>query len=106
MRGLASLLRHTIPLYVLCDSRDFTVHSTLRSPFDQRPAIFVWDRYPGGIGIARRVHAMVGELLVAGRRLVGDCACGSGCPACIGAQLEADQNVKAATLALLSRLAP
>lgn len=104
LRGLAQLLRHTIPLYVLCDPRDISVYSMLRAPFDQLPAIYVWDRYPGGIGISRRAYRMYATLLDAARRMVTECPCAHGCPACVGAQLEKQGETKRSALWLLDQL--
>ncbi len=104
LRGVAQLLRHAIPLYVLCDTRDFAVYSMLRAPFDQLPSIYIWDKYPGGIGISRRAHRLYDTLLEAARRMVTECPCPHGCPACVGAQLEKRGETKQAALWLLDRL--
>lgn len=102
LRGIASLLRHTVPLYVLCDSRDVSVHAMVRAPFDQRPTIYIWDRYPGGIGIARRLFTMEKKVLTAALDIVTECDCQHGCPACIGPQLtETESATKMATKMLL-----
>lgn len=104
LRGIAALLRHAVPLHVLCDPRDFSVYATLKSPFDQQPAVYAWDRYPGGIGIAQRVHRSFPEILATARRMVGECSCERGCPSCIGAQMETEKDLKGATIALLEVL--
>lgn len=104
LRGLAALLRHAIPLHVLCDSRDFSVMATLKAPFDQRPAVYVWDRYPGGIGIAQRVHRNLRDIVVTADRMVKECRCVHGCPSCVGAQLDTEKDLKQATIALLEAL--
>jgi DEAD/DEAH box helicase domain-containing protein len=104
LKAIAALLRHAVPLHVLCDPRDFSVMAMLKSPFDQEPAIYLWDRYPGGIGIARRVFQLHDEILRAALRMVSDCPCQRGCPSCIGAQLEAEVDLKELTTALLSQM--
>jgi len=104
LQGIASLLRHAVPLFVMCDPRDFSVAAMVRAPFDQRPTIYLWDRYPGGIGIARRVFGMEDTILRASRQIVGECACESGCPGCVGAQLEVGEGAKRAAISLLEML--
>ena len=47
-------------------------------------AIFLYDRYPGGVGYAERGYELVEELLRAALRLVEDCPCELGCPSCVG----------------------
>lgn len=101
LQGIAALFRQAIPLYVLCDARDVGVHAMVRAPFDQRPTIYVWDRYPGGIGLARRLFVVSAKVFEASLRIVSECRCKSGCPACIGPQLDADGAAKATTRRLL-----
>lgn len=105
LRGMAQLLRQTVPLYVLCDWRDFSVMAQVRSRFDKRPAILLWDRYPGGIGIARRFFAGERQILRAALSMLKDCPCSGGCPACIGAQMEAGPRAKEEARGLLERIA-
>jgi len=104
LRGLAHLLRHTIPLFVLCDPRDFSVWPMIRAPHDQRPTLYVYDRYPGGIGIARRLFSLDRQALQAAAEIVGRCACPAGCPACVGPRLEAGEEAKATTRRLLEEI--
>ena len=48
------------------------------------PTIFLFDRYPGGIGLCRRLFDDAKQLLQLSRRLIARCPCEAGCPACIG----------------------
>lgn len=105
LAGFANLLRNTVPLFVLCDPRDFSVMSMVRSPFDQRPAIFLWDRYPGGIGLARKLFSSESQVLAASLAMARECRCEHGCPACIGAQVDrTGGNARKATIWLAERL--
>jgi DEAD/DEAH box helicase domain-containing protein len=72
-----------IPLFCLCDRNDvggisFTHHKQLEDG-----AIFFYDGYPGGAGIAERVYDVVEELLERTHRLISQCGCEVGCPSCI-----------------------
>lgn len=104
LQGVANLLRHVVPLYVLCDSRDFSVCAMVRAPFDQRPTIYLWDRYPGGIGIARRIFGQETRILEAARAMVKECNCTGGCPACVGPRLELDGAAKNSALRILEEI--
>ena len=75
LHGLANLLRNTVPLYVLCDPRDFNAWPMLQSPFDQRPTLYVYDRYRGGIGIARRLYAIDNQVFQAALEITQQCPC-------------------------------
>ncbi|CAO2038237.1 unnamed protein product [Urochloa humidicola] len=47
--------------------------------------ILLYDKHPGGIGLASQVKLLFGKLLVAALQLISTCSCTSfdGCPNCI-----------------------
>ena len=51
------------PLFALCDRSDVGGISTTFHPQVGRPAIFVYDGYPEGIGLADRCYRVLDELL-------------------------------------------
>ena len=115
MSGLRNLLITILPLHVMCDRPD--IGGILDSANLGEPTIFIYDRYPGGLGYAERGYAIVGELLSAALRLVEDCPCELGCPSCVGLPVlrpaqQQDPDLyggwpipsKAATEALLRRM--
>ena len=71
------------PLFALCDRNDvggicYPVHPQL-----ERPAIFIYDGYPGGVGLADHGYEILEELLRKTRDLIRECSCSDGCPSCI-----------------------
>lgn len=71
------------PLFALCDRNDvggisYPVHSQLGNP-----AIFIYDGYPGGVGLAEHGYGIIEELLQHTLLLIRDCPCLDGCPSCI-----------------------
>jgi DEAD/DEAH box helicase domain-containing protein len=48
------------------------------------PSIFVYDRYPGGTGLAARLFDERRALVAMAVRRVEGCDCEAGCPACVG----------------------
>jgi DEAD/DEAH box helicase domain-containing protein len=48
------------------------------------PTIFLFDRYPGGTGLAERLFDLRAELLRRTRGMLRRCRCQRGCPGCIG----------------------
>jgi DEAD/DEAH box helicase domain-containing protein len=48
------------------------------------PTVFVYDRMPGGVGLAPRLYEQRQELLFRTLQLLAGCSCESGCPSCIG----------------------
>lgn len=101
MTGTATSIASFIPLFVQCDRRDIHVVPQVKSIHAELPTFFVYDSYPGGIGISERVYDVWPELLAHVRNHVSSCPCDQGCPACIGPQ-ESAVGLKDDVLKLLS----
>jgi DEAD/DEAH box helicase domain-containing protein len=102
--GLANVLVHIAPLYLMCDPRDVRVVSEVKSPFTDAPTIYLYESVPGGVGFAERLFQMRWELLQAAAELIASCPCPEGCPSCIGPRIEVGAEGKAAVSRLLERL--
>ncbi|MFC2072836.1 Zn-binding domain-containing protein, partial [Chloroflexota bacterium] len=72
-----------LPLFALCDRNDIGGVSTPSHPDTGRAQIFIYDAYPGGIGIAEKGFDLVHELWQATLRTITECPCQEGCPSCI-----------------------
>ncbi|MCC6475992.1 DUF1998 domain-containing protein, partial [bacterium] len=72
-----------IPLHALCDRMDVGGISFTRHPQHEDGAVFFYDGYPGGAGIADCVFDVLEELLVETRDLISQCSCEEGCPSCV-----------------------
>ena len=101
LQGISNLLANIAPVYLMCDPRD--IHSVIqvKSPFTARPTVFLYDSYPGGIGLAERVYDMHDDLLKAAMDQVKRCRCAHGCPSCVGPADEVGFKGKDITLKLL-----
>jgi DEAD/DEAH box helicase domain-containing protein len=71
------------PLFVLCDRYDIGGISFAHHPQVGRGAIFIYDGYPGGIGLAEKAFCIIADLLAKTGSLLKDCPCQEGCPSCI-----------------------
>ncbi len=96
LSGIAHLARNLAPVRCLCDARDIGAESQVRSPFTGHPTVFLYDTVPGGIGLAERLWECREELLEACLVTVVTCDCDSGCPACVGPQLDEKSSAKKA----------
>ena len=81
-----------------------------RNPFAGRvghlnPTIFLFDAYPGGVGLAPRIFKRRQELCALAAQLIQRCPCEKGCPACIGPGALAGQKTKDLAKELLSMAA-
>ncbi|MBA7472145.1 hypothetical protein ES707_07466 [subsurface metagenome] len=72
-----------LPLFALCDRNDIGGVSTPFHPDTGRAEIFIYDAYPGGIGIAEKGFDLVEELWQATLKAITECPCQEGCPSCI-----------------------
>ncbi|KPK00161.1 MAG: DEAD/DEAH box helicase [Desulfobacterales bacterium SG8_35] len=71
------------PLLVLCDRNDV---GGIAHPFHEqlsKAAVFIYDGYPGGVGLARKAFEKIDELLHLAQKTIGDCPCELGCPSCV-----------------------
>ncbi|MBI4295500.1 MAG: DEAD/DEAH box helicase [Chloroflexi bacterium] len=72
-----------LPLFALCDRNDIGGVSTPLHPDTGKPQIFIYDGYPGGVGIAEKGFELIKELWQAALEVVAECPCQDGCPSCI-----------------------
>ncbi len=102
--GLAHVLASLAPLYLMCDPHDLGVVPQVKSPFTEGPTIFIYDSYAGGIGFSQLLYDHHARLLAAAADLIAACGCESGCPSCVGADIELGSDGKAHTRLLLTGL--
>jgi DEAD/DEAH box helicase domain-containing protein len=72
-----------LPLLAMCDRWDIGGLSTNVHFQTGRPTIFIYDGYPGGVGISRRGFELFDRLVADAATLVGECPCADGCPSCV-----------------------
>ena len=71
------------PLFALCDRNDIGGISYTHHPQIGKSAVFIYDGYPGGVGLAQRGFEIITELLEKTLDLLKTCECEDGCPSCI-----------------------
>ncbi|MGD8792474.1 MAG: DEAD/DEAH box helicase [Anaerolineae bacterium] len=106
LSGLAHVLRHLAPLYLMSDPRDMGVVSEVKSATSRLPTITIYDNAPGGLGFSEEIYKLHDPLLGAARELVAACRCPRGCPSCVGPVSEVGGDAKANCLRLLDLLLP
>ncbi len=130
VNGLGNALQAIATLLLMCDGRDLGVavgekdeiriqnsefRSQNKSPgnaeaaLDDRhgtfvPNIYLYDKYPGGVGFSEPLFRMSGTLIENTQRLIAGCACPSGCPSCVGPVGEIGEKGKEVALAILRQL--
>jgi DEAD/DEAH box helicase domain-containing protein len=83
--GIANVLVEVAPLFVMCDTSD--VGTVVNSSCLNRDALFLHDRYPGGMGYARRCLDRIGEMMQTVYAVIRECSCKDGCPSCVGSPI-------------------
>jgi DEAD/DEAH box helicase domain-containing protein len=124
--GLSFAMRQIAQLLLMCDRHDIGVSigsgnettadvrgtsraarlsaSQLSADFDE-PRIFVYDNYPGGIGLSEPLFAMRDRVVDKTRGLIASCPCESGCPSCVGPLGDVGPLAKTVALDILTRMA-
>ncbi len=85
--GVANVLNEVAPMYVLCDTQD--IGTVVDNGNLGRDAIFLHDKYPGGMGYARRCAEHFEDIMRTIREVVDGCGCEDGCPSCVGSAVPA-----------------
>jgi ATP-dependent helicase YprA (DUF1998 family) len=68
------------------------------------PNIYLYDKYPGGVGLSEPLFRMSQSLLEKTQKLIAECPCASGCPSCVGPIGEVGEKGKEVALEILRRL--
>ncbi len=85
MLGLSNVLREVAPLFVMCDPLD--IGTTVNSRSTGGPALFIYDKYPGGLGFALKSYDLADQIMEAALELIQSCDCEHGCPSCVGSPI-------------------
>lgn len=101
--SVATTIQSIAPLMVMCDPSDLHVVPQVKAVHNEEPAIFLYDRYPGGIGLSDKVYEQMKEVLEEAQQLIATCHCESGCPSCIGLEGQGE-HAKQDALSLLQLL--
>jgi DEAD/DEAH box helicase domain-containing protein len=107
LHGAEHAIIALMPLHVMCDRWDIGGLSSPAFGEQGEPAIFVYDTYEGGIGLAEKAFEILPQLFSSSHELVRDCPCDTGCPSCIYSPKCGNDNQpldKDATILILGEL--
>jgi DEAD/DEAH box helicase domain-containing protein len=122
--GLSYTLGQMAALYLMCDRHDLGValgdngqgearieRGMMRLGWkgrdepapglDYEPNVFLYDNYPGGIGLSEPLYRLHRRLLRESLSLIAGCACRDGCPSCVGPAGEVGSRGKEVALTIL-----
>jgi DEAD/DEAH box helicase domain-containing protein len=92
------------PAFLSCDRND--LGSAWYQVYQETlaPALFIFDRIPGGIGLAEGVYSNLNPILIAAEQRLSQCECQDGCPGCLfsyGCEIGNEYLDKRATINLI-----
>jgi len=103
LNGIAYCMQNLAPLYVMCDRTDIAVFAMVRDPFSGGPALYLYDKYQGGIGLCKKLYHIDETLVRATLEHIRACSCPHGCPSCVGPSLEVSELAKVHAVTILER---
>jgi DEAD/DEAH box helicase domain-containing protein len=68
---------------------------------EYEPNVFIYDNYPGGIGLSEPLYRLHERLLDESLSLIAACPCRDGCPSCVGPAGEVGSRGKEVALLIL-----
>ncbi|MDF2035538.1 DEAD/DEAH box helicase [Cytobacillus oceanisediminis] len=92
--GTAHALKHIVPLFVMCDPQDVHVVPQVKAAHNEKPTIFFYDRYPGGVGLSEKIFGGIEHIMHETMEMVSRCSCEHGCPSCIGTDTSSETAKK------------
>lgn len=101
LRALANILRNIVPLWVMCDPKDIRTFPQVKSPFSDKPTVYVYDNYPGGVGFSEKIFQLSKDIFKASEEIIKACGCADGCPSCVGPKMEVGERGKHGALELI-----
>jgi DEAD/DEAH box helicase domain-containing protein len=81
MAGITNVLIAVLSLVAMCERQD--ISGQVETSIAGSPAIFLYDRYPGGLGFSEKGFEMAEEMIQKAYRLIEECPCEDGCPSCV-----------------------
>ena len=85
LRGIGYATRMLLPLFMTCDTLDFShTIGSVNSPWN---AIFVYERYPHGLGFTEKAYERLDQIMPMVLDNIEKCSCKDGCPCCVGKPL-------------------
>lgn len=105
LSGFAYIFSNLAPIYLMCDARDLgTYFESASKNNNGQPAVYVYDQFPGGIGLSAKLFTVAEKVLQQSLATIVQCACADGCPACVGPAGENGEGVKELTSVIIHEI--
>jgi DEAD/DEAH box helicase domain-containing protein len=107
LTALGNAMRPVAALLLMCDPHDLGLAVTEDITGGLRgyePNLYLYDSYPGGVGLSAPLFRLAPKLLAATVELIARCKCVAGCPSCVGPVGEVGDRGKEIALRILTAL--
>ncbi len=88
IHGVAAIMRHAASLHCMCAVTDLHLAVQIRDNLTGKPTFYLYDAYPGGIGLAERVYRDYDVVFTLAYQMICECQCDNGCPSCVGPSID------------------
>lgn len=92
--SISYIFQNLVPIFTLADIMDIHTLSQSRADHSGKPAIYIYDSTPGGVGLSDRVFTLLPTISNEAINVISKCNCANGCPGCIGPLVSDDSNLK------------
>lgn len=105
LSGMLYAMKTVSAIHLMSDGRDLgSAMQVDDAASPQQFSLFLYDAYPGGIGLSSELYRIHDRVFAGARNLVKDCRCEGGCPSCIGSRTAESGSIKSHVLALFTLL--
>jgi len=92
--GVSHAVKNIVPMFVMSDPQDVLIVPQVKAEFNGKPTIYLYDRYPGGVGLSDEIYHKIEQILHKARTIISTCPCENGCPSCVGTDFQAEKGKK------------
>ncbi len=90
LTGVTHALKNIVPMFVMSDPNDVLTAPQVKAVHNDLPTIFLYDRYPGGVGLSEQIYESITAILRETKEHITGCPCEAGCPSCVGPDVRSD----------------
>lgn len=88
--GVSHAIKNIVPMFVMSDPQDVLVVPQVRADFNEKPTIYLYDRYPGGVGLSDEIYHKIEQIFREAMQIIMTCPCENGCPSCVGTDFHSE----------------
>ncbi len=92
LASIAYSISSIATIIAMCDKNDIRFIPEVKDPYFEKPCIYVYDNFPGGLDISYFIYKNIETVIEESINNIQNCDCEKGCPACIGLAYQHEDN--------------